>query len=343
MKNLSRRLSIVIIFSCIIISYSACNLPATSHKQIANYPGLVSSSLLRYDLIEEGGQANEHLLNFLDLFGIKHQGTVKSINAAMQEHFIRKPGLERWHLEDTEQDKELRTPALELLRNMHLVEAIPYLSVNVDYFLLFGAKLPRMEQRFKDFLAQYNPGILQCKNIVLLGGVRKLMEDEVAVIQKELADEYDNFLKRLGKQSTELTEADALRFIWQTKAIGNLKAQFQEGKNLFFVNSTDITQGTNQRPTTGSTIETWLTEFKPAPGSCHANVEKPYGVRMEKNLRLILEKHSQALGSANQKFSITWNSPAAANDLLLTTYKDELARTFFQEYLLKKHLGMIKE
>jgi hypothetical protein len=343
-KLLLYRLNILTICSYLIIAYSACTLPTTSHKQIANtYPGLVSSSLSGCNLIEEDGQINEHLLEFLKLFEINHQGTVKSVNEAMQQHFIRKSGTERWHLVDTSQDQALRQPALELLRQMGFVEAIPYFKAQSDYFLLFGAKLARMEQRFKDFLDQSTQGTLQCKNIVLLGGVRKLMEDEIATIQAELGTQYDQFLKSLDKQPTDLTEADALRFIWQTKATTDLKTQFQEGKNLFFVNSTDITQGTNQRPTTGSTIEAWFADFKPTPGVCHANVEKPYGIRMEKNLRLLLEKHHQALGSTNQKFSITWNSPAASNSLLLTNYKDELARTFYQEYALKKYLGMIKD
>jgi hypothetical protein len=64
---------------------------------------------------------------------------------------------------------------------------------------------------------------------------------------------------------------------------------------------------------------------------------------MEKNLRLLLEKHSQTSGLTNQRFSITWNSPAAPNDLLLANHKDELARTFYQEYQLKKYLGVIKD
>jgi hypothetical protein len=152
----------------------------------------------------------------------------------MQQHFIRKSGTERWDLVDTDQAIKLRQPALELLNKMGFIEAVPHFKVQVDHFLLFGATLARMEKRFGDFLDQYNQGNLSCKNIVLLGGIRKLLEKEITAIHTELGAGYDEFLKILGKQSTELTEADALRFIWQTRATTNLKAQFQEGKNLFF-------------------------------------------------------------------------------------------------------------
>lgn len=326
---------LVVFSNCIIIGEAATPTTKTGTQ---TYAGLVHSSLVGNDLIQPGGKVVQPLLDFLKLFDVKHQGTVESINAAMQASFIRKPGSERWDLVDSAQDQKLRPQALELLKKMGLVDAIPHTTVNADYFLLFGALLPRIEKRFNDFLEQYQAGNLHGNNIVLLGGVRNLQPEELASIKQNSA--FEAFLKDRKKTETMLTEADLWRFVWQTKATNALKNQFQESKhNLFFVNSTDTTHGTNQRATTHTTIEAWLEDFKPAPGQCHANVEKPYGIRIEKNLRLLLEKHSRS-HSATQSFSITWNSPAAADNLLLAVYKDELARTFYQEYILKKYLGI---
>jgi hypothetical protein len=312
--------------------------PATStHK--APYLGVVRSSLVGNDLIQADGKVVQPLVDFLKLFKIEHQGTVESINKAMQMHFIRKPGSERWDLVDSPEDQKLRAQAFNLLKSMELVDAIPPTTVHADYFLLFGATLARIEKRFADFLEQYQRGTLTCKNIVLLGGIRYLRPTELDSIKQNST--FDAFLKDQKKTEATLTEADLWRFVWQTKATDALKAQFQESKdNLFFVNSTNITHGTNQRATTHTTLETWLEDFKPVPGKCHANVEKPYGVRMEKNLRHVLEKYSRAHEST-QHFSITWNSPAADDNLLLAVYKDELARAFHQEYDLKKYLGML--
>lgn len=314
--------------------------PATSTSR-TSYPGLVRSSLVDNDLIQSDGKVVQPLLDFLKLFKIEHQGTVESINTAMQTHFIRKPGSERWDLVDSAQDQKWRPQALALLKRMGLIDAIPHTTVNADYFLLFGATLSRMEKRFADFLEQYQAGTLQYKNIVLLGGIRYLQPAELDSIKQNSA--FEAFLKDRKKTEATLTEADLWRFVWQTKATDALKAQFQESKhNLFFINSTDTTHGTNQRATTHTTIETWLENFNPVPGKCHANVEKPYGVRIEKNLRYLLEKHSRAHKST-QHFSITWNSSAASDNLLLAVYKDELARAFYQEYDLKKYLGLLPD
>ena len=63
---------------------------------------------------------------------------------------------------------------------------------------------------------------------------------------------------------------------------------------------------------------------------------------MEKNLRLLLEKQEQTHPST-QHFSITWNSPAAHDDVLLAVYKDELAMAFNQEVLLRKYLATLSK
>ena len=127
--------------------------------------------------------------------------------------------------------------------------------------------------------------------------------------------------------------------MWTTRVPKEMKEAFQEGDNLFFVNANDITDPTekgNNRATTKTTLEEWLTSYQPEPGSCHANTEKPYGVRMEKLLKLLLEKKSQALQGTDSHFSITWNSPKAPPNLPLSVYKDELARAFRVEIELRR-------
>ncbi|ACE06576.1 hypothetical protein Aasi_1254 [Candidatus Amoebophilus asiaticus 5a2] len=348
LRVLSLYIIIGIIFTPITSQVSAAGT-STTNKQVGKvYPGLVSSSLININLIDSNKKPVKPLLDFLKLYNIKHQGTLKSIKLAMEKYFIRKPGLERWDLVDTEQDAKARTEALRLLRNMDFIDPIPHFKVNVDYFLLFGATLPTVEKRFADFLAQYNSSTLQCKNIVLLAGDRKLRTHEIERMKNTLGVNFRDFLKDINRQESELTEADIMRYIWRTKAPASLKNNFQESKNLFFVTSAFVKalntiKGNEQRPTTASTIEDWIKGCIPTPGSCHANVEKPYGIRMEKTLRLALEKYSREPVNLKKPFSITWNSPAADNNLLMAVYKDELARAYSQEYELKKYLGIISE
>jgi hypothetical protein len=348
LRVLSLYVIIAMLFNPVTSQASAVGT-ATTNKQVGRvYPSLVSSSLINTDLIDLDRKPVKPLLDFLKLYNIKHQGTLKSINAAMQENFLRKSGLERWDLVDTAQDVRVRTAALKLLKNMGFVDAISHFKVSPDYFLLFGDSLPSVERRFNDFLEQYNAGTLQCKNIILLGSARGLKSDELRRIKDTLGNNFKDFLKDINKKESELTEADMLRYIWRTKAIINLKNKFQESKNLFFINSALINalktiQGKPQRATTSDTIVDWIKGCIPTPGSCHANVEKPYAVRMEKVLRLALEKYSREPVSLEKPFSITWNSPASDNNLLMAVYKDELARAYSQEYELKKYLGIISE
>lgn len=325
---------LVVDASCVVKRTSNLSMTNTADKEMIN------SSFISSDLIQPNGKIIEPLADFLKLFKIKHEDSLESINEAMQVNFIRKPGLERWDLVDLEEDQQLRSQALSLLQTMGFVQATPTTALQVDYFLLFGATLSRIEKRFTDFLNQYQTGKLICKNVVLLGGVRYLQPAELDTLKKD--HHFESFLKELNKVETLLTEADVWRFIWQTKANSALQEEFKESKdNLFFVNSTNITHGTNQRATTHTTLEAWLEDFKPTPGACHGNVEKPYGPRIKNNLEYVLAKKYYKNNPGAQRFKISWNSPAANEDTLLSVYKDELARCFYQEYMLKKELGIL--
>jgi hypothetical protein len=305
--------------------------------------GWVHSSLMDCNFIHEDGHVSPVLLDFLRLFNIKHDGSVASINEAMQKHFLRKSGLERWDLADTEKDKKLRPQALPLLKQMGMVDAIPAQPAAVDYFLLFGATLETMEARFKDFLAQHKAGTLPCKKLVFLGGARKLTKNELEKLRKVLAKNFKGFLKEINKKEARLVETDLWHFLWKTKAPKAMKQQYSEEKgNVIFVNATEVSLGKNNRPTTDATLDEWITTYQPTPGSCHGNVEKPYSIRMEKVLRLKLEQYNRTLPTGSNHFSISWNSPAASNNLSLAVYKDELARAFYQEYLLKEYLATLQ-
>ncbi|MEL6606764.1 MAG: hypothetical protein AAFP88_00745 [Bacteroidota bacterium] len=290
----------------------------------------VTSSLGKVNLINKDQSIHPDLLAFMNLFDLKHDGTIDSVNRALQAHFLRKPGQERTDIQDDSFDASTMAQAIQLLRQMSLVDEIAYTPTQVvDYFLLFGAMTQRMTSRIQDFVKQYEKGV-RCKNIILLGGVRKLREHEITFL-KGLKMSFPAFLQKLGKQEKELTEADAFRAIWDTNVPTKTKVRFTEGKNLFFINSTDVTQGTNDRPTTGTTLDAWYDLCQPAPGHCHGNVELPYGIRMEKVLRTFLHKKGKG-------FSISWNSPAASEKLQIGVYKDTLARTFYQECKLKGYI-----
>ncbi|MEL6412678.1 MAG: hypothetical protein AAFQ08_00965, partial [Bacteroidota bacterium] len=261
----------------------------------------------------------------------------------MQEKLFRVLGQERRDLEESKEHQQRKPAAMKLYRAMGFLDALPPASDNkvpIDHFLVFGAMIDKVKARFKDFVTQYTQQGLRCKNLVLLGGVRVLIQHEIEKIESELGEQglqqFLNQLKKTDKQT--LTEVDLFRFMWSEYATDELKAAFEEGKNLFFINSTTITDGTNNPLTTKTTLEAWYETCRPTPGRCHSNVEKPYAMRTEKMLRLFLEKASKGLPKDSPRFSITWNSAPANEHLALPTFDDELAREFCTELALHKFL-----
>lgn len=316
----------------------------TRRQQV--HEGQVQSSMKEKRLLKADGTVDKYLLAFLDLCEVKHDGTAASVNQAMQINFLRPRGKERRDLVDSELDKQRRDEAINLLTNMGFIAAIPHAAINTDYFFLFGAMIGAVERRFNDFLAQYNQKTLQCRNLVFLGGVRKLRQHEIEGIEKKLgAQGLQDFLAQVSKAApNELTETDLLRFIWMQYAPDAMKTEFKENDNLFFINASKTTDGANKRPITVNTLEAWYKACGPidrdkfAKCHFHANVEQPYALRIEKTLRLFLEKQSQALGSDSPLFYITWNSPQASQQLPLAAYKDVLAREFYTELALQNFL-----
>ena len=378
----------------ILGGFQQCVLP--SQKSSAHHAkpdpaqqSYVTSSLQHITLIKAANQVDKNLLKFLQLFDIPNDGTLEGINEAMQAHFLRKPTQELRDMAPAVVAPDVEDQAYALLRAMGFMDEIPHTAVDADYFLLFGAFTTRKKTRFRDFLDQYEQEILRCRQLVLLGGIRYLREDEIADMQETLekaGSSLPTFLQARHKWAafqqqlaqlrydaqwlaalqyvpeqvqalslvglTELliqhkklptalahakvlTETDAWYHLWEAYAPDLLKAAFQEGHNLIFVNDLKIGSEGVQRPNTKTTIEAWYYTYRPQPGHIHANVEKPYAIRMEKALRTFLE----GLPPAERGFSITWNSPAAHTQLDLAVYKDQLARTFYQELLLRKAIA----
>ncbi len=167
-----------------------------------------------------------------------------------------------------------------------------------------------------------------------MGGSRKLRNFEIESMLKADKKKFNKFLKKKNKKINLLDESDMLEYLWHKNAPTILKIYYNnKTKRLIFVNPI-INSGPNNRPTTLDGLELWYKKFLPPPGNCHSNVEKPFGLRMEKVLRTLLEKHSEK--SNPKKFRITWTSPKAMNNITLAAYKDELARAFYQEIELRK-------
>lgn len=310
---------------------------------------LVKSSMESMRLLKAGGKIDKNLLALLKLYELKHDGTPEGVNKAMQKNLLRQRGKERRDLKENEHDQVLKEKALLLYRAMGFIDGFAHTPTNdaeIDHFLVFGAMIGAVEKRFKDFVAQYNQG-LRCKHLALLGGVRKLREHEIKHIEEAFDEEsLRQFLSSIHKERETLTEADLFRFVWERYATADMRTDFKEGVNLFFINATTKT-APNNRPNTRSTIEAWYEACQPQLIRLHSdteyirihsNTEQPYAMRMEKTLRGFLEKKSKALPKGASHFSITWNCTSASKETKLPVLNDELAREFYTESVLDKIL-----
>ena len=154
-------------------------------------------------------------------------------------------------------------------------------------------------------------------------------------LKTELGEAFKDFLKKVEKKEDELTETDSFRALWEYKVTDSIKNQFTEGNNLSVVDCKNTSDGSNKRPTTKTTLQTWFKDFKPTPGHCYSKVELPIGIRMEKQLRTFLDKKNDELASYLQNFTVSWSCPTAAQRVQLGAYKDVIARAFYQEGKLK--------
>ncbi len=119
------------------------------------------------------------------------------------------------------------------------------------------------------------------------------------------ATSFKAFLSQVNQPDKQtLTEADLFCFMWEMGATTSMKAALKKEENLFFVDATKTMDGTNNRPTTLTILEAWYEDYQPEPGSYHANVEQPHGLRIGKTLRLFLEKKSRVFGNSSKQFSI---------------------------------------
>jgi hypothetical protein len=221
-----------------------------------------------FNLLTAHDQPSQPLLTLLELLEIKHDGTLQEIVEKTQELWLRKPGTERWHMQDTYPDK--RNEILALLDQIGVLKAkIPSKS-HYDYILFHGASAGRMQKRFAN-LCTYD---VTTKKIVFFSGERPL---------DAVADHIDGFFT--NSEESPKTEYEIGRVLFDKMApekwkgtpietITEQQACIQYGDE-FQVIFIDAPMKGSQRPTTADTVALWLTSH-PLPGSCLVISSQPY-------------------------------------------------------------------
>ncbi len=289
-------------------------------------------------LIDENGSINPNLLNLLSIYNLNPEKNINidSVNEIMQQNFLRNTK-ERDGIKDSPLDLNLKTKTIPLFRKMGYIDKIPDSIINCTHFLLFGAKIQRIQSRYKDFTRQYQNETLKTNNLVFLGGLRTLFNDELINLNKK-KKKLNSFLKKYNKEEHELSEADLFIYTWDNENTESLKKEFIKEKNLFFINDTNSKMWKSYRPTTSSTLRYWLEYYPPKETTVyiHANVENPYGKRMKYTTINILKDFK--FKSGTKIFYITWNSlEADIEKISIRTFLDTIARDFYEQRKLFKN------
>lgn len=141
---------------------------------------------------------------------------LESLNTLLQEAWLRKPDLERWHLSDDALSAEKRKKIMEALNEMHIYDAIEPAKVNNQYrkydcALLMGATEKRVKSRLNYLLDLWKAGA-KFDRLFVVTGYRKLDPEEEPITTTLLA------LKM------EPTEAQMAKYILTTILAERVKA-----------------------------------------------------------------------------------------------------------------------
>ncbi|MDP3787802.1 MAG: hypothetical protein Q8Q60_00620 [Candidatus Chromulinivorax sp.] len=212
------------------------------------------------EIVNAQGKPSQALLELLSLTGIEHDGSLASIVQATQATWIRKPGTERWDI--NEEDRGNKELIHRQLMKMNLIDTVTPSKKKYDYALWMGAAYPRMQTRFAYLVKLWEKGV-RFDQIVLLSGARPLTDGE----QSALVHDFN-----LGSKAS-ITEADAMKLVYENTAMPD---EMRKIPLVVIDVPMQIAQnGTLARPTTGDTVNAWMA-LQPQPGSCLVVSNQPY-------------------------------------------------------------------
>lgn len=253
-------------------------------------------------ILDSEQKPSDLLLEILSLTHIPHDGTLKNIVELTQNQqpvgFIRPLGKERWEIDDIHEDNRLAI--LKTFEKMGVLDALYPVDMHYDYGIVHGATLDRSQSRMLFLIELHNKGI-KFDNIIVLSGKRILTEDERKRLNYAAENEYE-----------------MVKIVWSQLDIPEKLKQIP----ITFVDSPMIEKdGVVTRPTTGTTIKTWL-KSNPKPGSALTISNQPFCEYQDSVTRTYLPR----------SFQIETVGPAADQDeIRISVLLDNLARWLYQE------------
>lgn len=203
---------------------------------------------LNFSILLGADFINQPLLELLEITGVQHNGTPKSILEETQKKWLRPSGKERWQIPDI--DEHLKKQIVPLADQLGFVGEICPQATDYEHAAILGATFQRMGKRL-DYLVRLWNQRIRFKEIVFLTGQRPLDPSIEPVFE--------------GCKN----ESEAARHVWSTHLI-------PDEMRMIPVTFIDVPMKEDgRRPTIRDTYPAWL-ETQPKPGRILLISNQPY-------------------------------------------------------------------
>lgn len=298
----------------LILTLPACT--PTSYDQPQT-----NSNFSGHQLIDKDGTVCQTFLALLDHMNIKHDGTLNSIANITQKQWLRKPGFERWQVQDIQDiEYEAITPYLEKFELLH--EWIQPIKT-YDYILIFGGMVSRVRRRIAHLAHLWQLGV-RSHSVIFLTGERPLdpeIENEKTLTDRQNTD-FPIRNNWIAPKELPTTENAMVMYVFNQLA---LPKELQKITPTIISVPMIKTDANNvRRPSTRDTLITWL-NTNPTPGTCLIISNQPY----------IGYQCTVARGILPESFKIFPTGGCVHNikETPVSVYLDTLARQFYEEKL----------
>lgn len=261
------------------------------------------------------------LKKLFNLTNLPEANNLNDIVSLTQAAWIRKPGLERWHLENSPEDVKKMHEFTECFKALGLFDETPLTKKHYDYAIVLGATLSRVRTRLAHLIELHNKGIT-FDEVIFLGGQRPLdpavgetIENLKSIPQNVPLKQKDNWQM---PQAEPKTESDMMRLVYEQTEL-----PFSSSVKLIDTPMQHNQDGSLRRPNTGDTFASWL-NTKPTPGNCLVVSNQPYVGYQAAVARTYLPV----------SFSIETTGHAKYNDINVPVLLDTVARWLYQLQLL---------
>lgn len=291
------------------------------YHQFHTMDHLKSSSL---SVMTDDGQVKSEIHELLKHSGINSADSLDDIVRATQRAqgaggWMRKPGAERWQIDELEKDSDETAQLLTLFSKLNMIQEIQPNQKHYTYAVLAGATAERVRSRFAHLIYLWKKGI-RFDNLVVLGGERDL--DPQLESEKVLFEPEKSYLEirtdwvRPVKVPT--TEFEMMKMVID-QAVLPAELKFMA---ITYINAPKVKTDTGalRRPNTSDTIKEWLAT-SPNPGSVLLLSNQPY----------VGYQHACMKTYIPSTFVIETVGESASSQEKLAILFDTLARWLYQE------------